>query len=150
MFPTHLWYNCSMSSLPFTSGHNLGIFLGFLYILFFFLLCFFLFLFKGGWGFCSFFFFPMLLHSFSYIIFSIFFSFYPLTFLLSFRSFLLFACFWIVFYVVQDHLMFLSYNIHWMLCNKVALELREDLILVPVMLLGSQWTFVHYIQHICT
>lgn len=55
-----------------------------------------------------------------------------------------------MFYVVQDQLMFLSYNVHCMLCNKVALELREDLILVPVMLLGSQWTFAHYVKHICT
>jgi len=44
----------------------------------------------------------------------------------------LFICFWVESDAVQNPLAFLSFSAHCMLCNKVALELREDWILESV------------------
>lgn len=101
-----------------------------------FLLCFFLFL-----SMFDYYFYALFLCSFSYIIFFFFFLLHIHISHLS--AFFLIVHFWPVSYIMQDHLMFLSFNVHGMLYYKVALGTKGRPNFRTCDGLGGQWSFVH-------
>lgn len=92
-----------------------------------------------------FFFYALFLYSFSYIIFSIFYFYH--SFLSSFWFFLFFVRFSLVSYIVQDHLMFLSFSVHEMLYYKLALGTKGRPNFRTCGASWGQWSFV-YLQRL--